>query len=267
MYHHILYIVSDKKYRWRFKRYTSVFLYYLISKQLFMAAVKLELSVPSSLDSIELWQYQKYMSVVEANEKDDNATEFLNMKLVEIFCDVSLKNVSSIGLSDFNTITNIIDKAFKEQTPLVRQFELGGVEFGFVPNLDKISIGEYIDIEANIFDWKNAHKAMATIFRPITKRYKEKYQIEKYRGSDVYADSLKYMPLNVALGAMVFFCRLGTDLLSHILKYSDKEGMEQIIQHQPLLGESGDGISQFTDSLEEKLSILTRQLKYLHIKQ
>lgn len=232
-----------------------------------MAAVKLELSVPSSLDSIELHQYQKYMSVVEANEDVDSAGDFLNMKLVEIFCNVSLKDVSSIGLSDFNKITSIIDKAFKESTPLIRQFELGGIEFGFVPNLDKISIGEYIDIEANIFDWKNAHRAMATVFRPITKKYKEKYQIEEYKGSDIYSEALKYMPLNVALGAMVFFCRLGTDLLSHILKYSDKEGVEKIIQHQPHLGESGDGINQFIDSLEEKLLILTKQLKYLHTKQ
>ena len=108
MYHNILYIVSDKKYRWRFKRYTSVFLYYLISKQLFMAAVKLELSVPSSLDSIELWQYQKYMSVVEKNKDIENAEEFLNMKLVEIFCDISLKDVSSINLKDFDKISKII---------------------------------------------------------------------------------------------------------------------------------------------------------------
>ena len=57
--------------------------------------VKVELSVPSNLESIELWQYQKYMGVVEIN-KDQEATEFLNLKLVEIFCGVSLKEVSSI---------------------------------------------------------------------------------------------------------------------------------------------------------------------------
>ena len=88
-----------------------------------MAAVKLELSVPSSLDSIELHQYQKYMNVVEANKDDDSSEEFLNMKLVEIFCDISLKDVSSISLSDFSKITEIIGKAFSEKTPLIRHFE------------------------------------------------------------------------------------------------------------------------------------------------
>lgn len=229
--------------------------------------MQLELSVPSTLDSIELWQYQKYMSVVEANKDVDSAVDFLNMKLVEIFCNVSLKDVSSINLSDFSKITEIIGKAFSEKTPLIRHFELGGVEFGFVPNLDKISIGEYIDIEANIFDWKNAHKAMAALYRPVTKKHKDKYRIKEYEGYGEYEEAMKYIPLNIALGAMVFFCRLGKDLLTHILKYSDKKSMEQIIQlHQPL-AENGDGISRYIDSLEEMLLKLTERQKYLHTKQ
>jgi hypothetical protein len=266
MYHNILYIVSDKKYRWRFKRYTSVFLYYLISKQLFMAAVQLELSVPSSLDSIELWQYQKYMSVVEKNKDVENAEEFLNMKLVEIFCDISLKDVSSISLSDFSKITEIIGKAFSEKTPLIRHFELGDMEFGFVPNLDKISIGEYIDIESNIFDWKNIHKAMAVLFRPVKKKYKEKYKVEKYKGSEEYQEAAKYMPLSVALGAVVFFYRLGKDLSNHTLKSLEEEN-KQIIQQQVPLENDGGGINLFISLLEEKYSNLNRQLKFLHTKQ
>jgi hypothetical protein len=228
--------------------------------------MQLELSVPSTLDSIELWQYQKYMSVVEANKDVDSAVDFLNMKLVEIFCNVSLKDVSSINLSDFSKITEIIGKAFSEKTPLIRHFELGGVEFGFVPNLDKISIGEYIDIESNIFDWKNIHKAMAVLFRPVKKKYKEKYKIDKYKGSEGYQEAMKYMPLNVALGAMVFFYRLGKDLSNHTLK-SLEEGNKQIIQQQVPLENDGGGINLFINLLEERFSILNRQLKFLHTKQ
>jgi hypothetical protein len=231
-----------------------------------MAAVKLELSVPSSLDSIELWQYQKYMSVVEKNKDVENAEEFLNMKLVEIFCDISLKDVSSISLSDFSKITEIIGKAFSEKTPLIRHFELGDMEFGFVPNLDKISIGEYIDIESNIFDWKNIHKAMAVLFRPVKKKYKEKYKVEKYKGSEEYQEAAKYMPLSVALGAVVFFYRLGKDLSNHTLKSLEEEN-KQIIQQQVPLENDGGGINLFISLLEEKYSNLNRQLKFLHTKQ
>jgi hypothetical protein len=229
--------------------------------------VKVELSVPSNLESIELWQYQKYMGVVETN-KDQEATEFLNLKLVEIFCGVSLKDVSSINMKDFNKITEIIGNAFAEKTPLIRHFELDGIEFGFVPNLDKISIGEYIDIESNLSGFKNMHKAMAVLYRPVTKKHKEKYQVEEYVGHDEYAEAMKYMPLNAALGAMVFFYRLEKDLLNTTLKCLEEEkDNKQIIQALRRFQVNGDGISQFTDLLEEKLSTSIKRLKFLHIKQ
>jgi len=229
--------------------------------------VKVELSVPSNLESIELWQYQKYMGVVETN-KDQEATEFLNLKLVEIFCGVSLKDVSSINMKDFNKITEIIGNAFAEETPLIRHFELDGIEFGFVPNLDKISIGEYIDLESSISDWKQMHKAMTVLYRPVTKKHKDKYQIEEYSGSQEYSEALKYMPLNAALGAMVFFYRLEKDLLNITLKCLEEEkDNKQIIQALRRFQVNGDGISQFTDLLEEKLSTSIKRLKFLHIKQ
>jgi len=229
--------------------------------------VKVELSVPSNLESIELWQYQKYMGVVETN-KDQEATEFLNLKLIEIFCGVSLKDVSSINMKDFNKITEIIGDAFAEETPLIRHFELDGIEFGFVPNLDKISIGEYIDIESNLSGFKNMHKAMAVLYRPVTKKHKEKYQVEEYVGHDEYAEAMKYMPLNAALGAMVFFYRLEKDLLNITLKCLEEEkDNKQIIQALHRFQVNGDGISQFTDLLEEKLSTSIKRLKFLHIKQ
>lgn len=229
--------------------------------------VKVELSVPSNLESIELWQYQKYMGVVETN-KDQEATEFLNLKLIEIFCGVSLKDVSSINMKDFNKITEIIGNAFAEKTPLIRHFELDGIEFGFVPNLDKISIGEYIDIESNVSGFKNMHKAMAVLYRPVTKKHKEKYQVEEYTGHDEYAEAMKYMPLNAALGAMVFFYRLERDLLNTTLKCLEEEkNNKQIIQALHRFQVNGDGISQFTDLLEEKLSTSIKRLKFLHIKQ
>jgi hypothetical protein len=229
--------------------------------------VKVELSVPSNLESIELWQYQKYMGVVETN-KDQEATEFLNLKLVEIFCGVSLKDVSSINMKDFNKITEIIGNAFAEETPLIRHFELDGIEFGFVPNLDKISIGEYIDIESNLSGFKNMHKAMAVLYRPVTKKHKEKYQVEEYTGYSKYSEALKYMPLNAALGAMVFFYRLEKDLLNITLKCLEEEkDNKQIIQALRRFQVNGDGISQFTDLLEEKLSTSIKRLKFLHIKQ
>ena len=52
---------------------------------------KIELSVPDELSDITLGQYQKYLKILDQNKDDDNAAEFINMKTIEIFCNVDFK--------------------------------------------------------------------------------------------------------------------------------------------------------------------------------
>jgi hypothetical protein len=87
------------------------------------------------------------------------------------------------------------------------------VEFGFMPNMDEMSLGEYVDLEKYISDWGTMHKAMAVLYRPIVAGKGEFYEIEPYSGSDKYADVMRDSPVTAALGAMVFFYRLGKELL------------------------------------------------------
>jgi hypothetical protein len=54
-----------------------------------MKTIELELSVPTDLSSITLGQYQRYMKVIEEN--GEGADDFLALKTIEIFCNVSLK--------------------------------------------------------------------------------------------------------------------------------------------------------------------------------
>ena len=51
---------------------------------------------------------------------------------------------------------------------------------GFIPKLDDISLGEYIDIENNLSDWQKIHKAMAVLYRPVNFKLGNKYGITSY---------------------------------------------------------------------------------------
>ena len=97
------------------------------------------------------------------------------------------------------------------------------------------------------------HKAMAVLFRPITKHYKQLYDIEEYESSSKYEDYMRRMPLNVALGALVFFYRLGMKLSRYTTDYSlkalSKEELSEV--ERTLLEKNGVGINQFMQSLEE----------------
>ncbi|MGB4742671.1 MAG: hypothetical protein WBH49_03405 [Flavobacteriaceae bacterium] len=210
-------------------------------------------------------QYQKYLKVMEGNE-DAEDTEFINLKVLEIFCGVTMKEAYKLPLAEFSFIINHIINIFKEETPLQRDFTLtdpkgDSVTFGFIPKLDDISLGEFIDLDNYMGDWQNIHKAMAVLYRPITFRKGDLYLIEEYEGSDKYAEVMKDAPVNVALGATVFFYRLGSVLSSYLLDSltqklkTDKELTEALEQN-------GDGINQYTQSLEEMSQNLKRLLNF-----
>ncbi|NBQ17452.1 hypothetical protein EBU24_03980 [bacterium] len=195
--------------------------------------MKLELVIPTSLSEIPLMHYQKYM-VVASNK--DNSELFISQKMIEIFCGIELKNVVNIKLSDVIDLVTHFKKLFSEKLELKKTFEIQGVKFGFINELEDISFGEYVDLESNIIDVQSFHKAMAVMYRPITSQKGDKYTIDKYSGTANYAELMKYAPLDVVLPASVFF--------------------KTILAKQLNLENDGDGISQYINSLKETLQSL-----------
>jgi len=122
-----------------------------------------------------------------------------------------------------------------------------------------MSFGEYIDLETNIGEWDSMHKAMAVMFRPIVKTKGDKYEIEPYEGTATYSEVMKYAPLDVVMGAMVFFYNLSNELLKATLHSLEMEGVKMATQKKNSLTKGGDGINQSMLSLEVSL----RNLKEL----
>ena len=218
--------------------------------------MKLELVIPTSLSEIPLMHYQKFM-VVASNK--DNSDMFISQKMIDIFCRIELKQVVNINLNDIIDLTTHFNKLFSDKLELKRTFEIQGVKFGFINELEDISFGEYIDLESNIIDVQSFHKAMAVMYRPITSEKGGKYAIEKYSGTSNYADLMKYAPLDVVLPASVFFWSLGKELLTATLSYLEKQMTKKsktILAKQLNLESSGDGINQYINSLRETLQSL-----------
>ena len=214
---------------------------------------EITLSVPTSLDDIQLWQYQEYLEVV-----DNDDVQYVNKKLIELFCGVSMDDVDSIPIVEVEKVLGVLKKAFEEESDLVKHFELGGVEFGFIPKLDSISLGEYVDIEDAITDWQTMHKAMAVLYRPVNFKKGSAYTIAPYSPNEEIEEIMKDMPLSAAMSAMVFFYRLGIQLSKATLRYTEavlmKEENSELRKH---LERNGVGINQFMDSLKETYSNLT----------
>jgi hypothetical protein len=220
---------------------------------------KFVLEVPSNIEDIRLEQYQKWLNISKDLDKEnDESNEFMQIKLIEIFCDASYDQIRRLPAAVYEFAVEQILKVLNESTPLVKNFSMVGsdeveIEFGMIPNLDAMTSGEYIDLDTLITDWGNMHKAMAVLYRPVLKKKKELYDIEEYSTYEKYEEVMKHAPLNVALGALLFFYRLGIKLSRHILNSSVEEltQEERTQVEKNLLEKSGVGINQYMQSLEE----------------
>ena len=223
-----------------------------------------DFTIPETLRDIKLSQWQQYLDVLEIN-KDAEASDFLMKKLLGIFCGIEFKDVDKLGLNVFDDTIQHLHNTLNSKPELVKTFKMTGtdgvtVEFGLIPNFDKMSYGEFVDLEKYIFVDKDLHRAMAVMYRPIKLRSgKDSYLIHDYKGTEYLADVMKSTPLDVALGSRFFFYRLATKLSNFTMVSTLKE----LQQKQEGLTDkhsvkNGEIIKQYLLSLEKMSEELER---------
>ena len=211
--------------------------------------MKVEVYIPDTLSEITLGQYQKYLKIQENNE-DEN---FLAIKMIEIFCGLRGDTIMAMKANSIKDVTMILTDMFNEKPQLVKEFKLNGRTYGFIPKLEDMSFGEYIDLDTYIGDMENIHRAMNVLYRPIKQKYDDKYLIEDYTGDD--PEKMKSMPMDAVLSSILFFYNLGMDLSKAMLN-SLEEDKEMNLAQYLTSEENGDGINHFSDSLKEILEDL-----------
>jgi len=192
-----------------------------------------EITIPTELSEITLERYAKFMQL----EGDD---EFKLLKAIQIFAGVD--NPKLLPAKDINLIGTKILNALNQEPKLVRTFKMNGVRYGLIPNLEKMTFGEYIDLDDNIGDYKTLHKAMAVLYRPITSEVNDLYQIEEYKGTEDRAELFKELNMEIVGGVMLFFYHLAKECAKHILTFLTQMKEAQMTLPQEVSSLlSGDG--------------------------
>jgi hypothetical protein len=208
--------------------------------------MRVEINVPDSLREIRLEQYQKFVKLYDGEVTE----EFLALKMLEIFCGVKLSDAYNLRYKDVDGVVQILTETLNDKPQLVRTFFMDGVEYGFIPNLDDMSFGEYVDLDTYISDWQNIHKAMAVLYRPIKEKHGNRYNIVPYQVID--AESMRQMPLDAVIGSVLFFYRLGIDLSKAMMNYLEEEQQTRLVQYLSS-DKNGDGINHYSHLLKEIL--------------
>tara|TARA_R110002074_G_scaffold240506_6_gene412253 strand:+ start:3548 stop:4294 length:747 start_codon:yes stop_codon:yes gene_type:complete len=222
----------------------------------------MKIKYPTKLSEIPLGNYQKWMNTA-SNSTDE---ELMVHKLLEIFLGLKLTDVRSMKVKDINFFIDKIVKVLNTKPKFKKRWKYGNVEFGLIPDIENMSFGEYIDIESSFADHKNWHKALAVLYRPITKTFKDTYEIMEYKGDDEFHEAMKYCSLEIALGVQVFFWKLERELLLNTQSYLNdqmkkmKEDLTTAKKHNS--ANSGDGITASIEYVKKTYEDLMKLQPY-----
>jgi len=147
-----------------------------------------------------------------------------------------------------------IDQLLTQETARFEKVvEMDGKRFGFVPDWDAFTAGEWIDLENYLEDfWKNAHKVMSVLFREVTYELGEKYEVKKYTAKED-ASIFEEMPADLVSGTLLFFWTTRNELLLDM-----KSSLLEVAEAAIRSAKNGAGITSSTPSQEKTSSRWTR---------
>ena len=213
--------------------------------------MKVNLRIPNTLNEITLGQYQEFAKLKNLKDSD------LQLKMIEIFCNVPEVVVRNMRATDIVEICDIINNMFDVKHQLINGFKLNGTDYGFIPSLEDMSFGEYVDLDTFIGDNDNLHRAVNVLYRPIEHKQGSRYTIKEYDPNT--SDIAKDFPLDAVLGAVVFFYNLGKDLSIAMMNSLDSKN-EQILAQYLTSQPNGGGTTQSMHYLTEMLQSLNISL-------
>ena len=209
----------------------------------------IKITTPDSWKDISLKKYLDLQKDLEAYKDDEDAQ--LDFMLYHL-CGIDVDKIHTLTKESYEVLrTSIFNLLSQQDLPLQTTISVDGVEYGFEPNLSKMSYGAYVDITKNdtIAMNDNWAKIMSILYRPIVKKNKDKYTITSYEGyidEDIWYD----VPMDVHFGAWFFFVHLSTDLSNSILN-STIQKSELPPSIKLTLEKNGKAIQQLLNSQEE----------------
>lgn len=187
---------------------------------------------------------EKWIKLIEFHEggKSKEAEE-----TIATLSDIPKKLIKELSIKDVAIILEAVaELQHKQDSSLKRIIEIDGKKYGFHPDLDSISLGEYADLEQMIkMDiYKHIPEVMAILYRPITQEGKNGvYTIEAYDGKiSIRAEEMKKMSAEQVQSALLFFYHFAKALSIPLALFLTKAIKEMKTQSQQKVSQkSGHG--------------------------
>jgi len=180
---------------------------------------EIEIIVPETWSDVSLKTYQKYNSRISNLEDEDEIV----LGSISALCNIPIDIIKRLKVKDIKTLYKRLSKLISVPVnkEVFDKIEIKGVKYGFHPNLDELTMGEFVDLEEQTKDGVDGfHNVLAILYRPITEEKGSKYNIEPYNESHIKNASLfQELSIDVVNGVMVFFYRLGNKFIKNSNRY------------------------------------------------
>lgn len=182
-----------------------------------------------------------------------------HLERISICTGQSVEKLRTMPQKLIEAATAHLDQLLTQETARFEKVvEIGGKRFGFVPDWDAFTAGEWIDLETYLEDfWKNAHKVMSVLFREVTYELGDKYEVKKYTAKED-ASIFEEMPADLVSGTLLFFWTTRNELLLDM-----KSSLLEVAEAAIRSAKNGGGITYSTPSQEKTSSRWTRLRNFL----
>ena len=186
---------------------------------------------------------EKWLKLIdlETGSKTKEAEE-----TIAALSDIPKQLIKELSIKDIAVIMSRVAEVQQQQNSSLKKIvEINNVEYGFHPDLDSITLGEYADIETFIKNGieNSLPELMSILYRPITEKKNDIYTIAAYDGDiRMRTEEMKQMSAEQVQSALRFFFALGKELsliLPSYLMDRLKEMNQQLPQNPS--PKSGDG--------------------------
>jgi hypothetical protein len=234
--------------------------------------MKAEWIIPTDWSEVTVEQYMLFYNSVKVYDGLPDMEVKILERVAQHFCGISPKDWKRLPIDTYNDISQtLLSLLQKSKTvELTRSFELNGTKYGFIPDLEKMTYGEYIDLVSySRQTWDNLGIILSILYRPITEEQPSgRYRIEEYTGTDDYVVELftKRVGMDIAFGATSFFLNGQKVLLKDILTSSMKEITKEMQTNTRLnqgLIKSGISTEHLSNWQEEFHTILDVQPQWM----
>ena len=169
----------------------------------------------------------KWIKLISKKEK---TTSQEAIETLSVLTDIPKKLIKELSINDVAAIMKRISYLQeKADTSLKRIIKINDIDYGFHPNLEEITLGEYADIETYLKNGleDNLTKLMSVLYRPITERDGDNYSIEAYGLSNarMRAEKFKKMKAKDVNSSLVFFWTFVKQLLICLQQYLTEQNL------------------------------------------